>query len=325
MTWSLGDIGDQTGRTVLVTGPSPNGLGHHVALELARRGARVVLAGRDPAKLAATADLVGQQVPGARVDRLELDLAELASVRRAAAKASALGPIHVLVNNAGVMAPRTRGPATASSCRWPPTTSGRSCSPASCCPSSSPAGDGRVVTVSSNGHRMTRSTPVDDPLTSPRHYQRWPQYAATKLANLLFTYELDRRLREAGLPVRALAAHPGFAGTHLVVNGQLGRAVGWSGVDPARGRAGGLPVPRRRRAARLMAATATCRGRRTAGRPGRASGAALPRSRRPALAPTTARPSASCGTSPSAPSAWPTPDGGPTRGPGSLGSRPPDA
>ena len=80
--------------------------------------------------------------------------------------------------------------------------------------------------VSSNGHKMARRAPLGDPATSPKHYQRWVQYSATKLANLLFMYELDRRLRTAGLPVTALAAHPGFAGTHLVVNGQLGRSSG---------------------------------------------------------------------------------------------------
>ena len=88
------------------------------------------------------------------------------------------------------------------------------------------SGAGRVVVVSSNMHRTARRAPLGDPRTSPQHYQRWVQYGATKLANLLFMYELDRRLRTAGLPVTALAAHPGFAGTHLVVNGQLGRSSG---------------------------------------------------------------------------------------------------
>ena len=82
------------------------------------------------------------------------------------------------------------------------------------------SGEGRVVTLSSQMHRLARSAPLGDP-RARRRYSRWRVYSQTKLANLLFTLELDRRLRRAGLPVVALAAHPGLAGTHLVVNGQL--------------------------------------------------------------------------------------------------------
>ena len=82
------------------------------------------------------------------------------------------------------------------------------------------SGDGRVVTLSSQMHRTARSAPLGDP-RAERRYSRWRVYGQTKLANLLFTHELDRRLCRAGLPVSALAAHPGLAGTHLVVNGQM--------------------------------------------------------------------------------------------------------
>jgi NAD(P)-dependent dehydrogenase (short-subunit alcohol dehydrogenase family) len=229
--WTLADIGDQTGRTALVTGPSPDGLGHHVALELARRGARVVLAGRDPAKVAATAELIARDVPDARLERLTLDLADLGAVRRAAKEAAELGPLHLLVNNAGVMAPPYSRTADGLELQMATNHFGPFLLTALLLPQLAAAGTdhdrgGRVVVVSSNGHRMARSAPLGDPLTSPRRYARWPQYGQTKLANLLFAYELDRRLRAAGLPVKALAAHPGFAGTHLVVNGQLGRASG---------------------------------------------------------------------------------------------------
>jgi NAD(P)-dependent dehydrogenase (short-subunit alcohol dehydrogenase family) len=84
----------------------------------------------------------------------------------------------------------------------------------------------RVVTVSSQFHRYARSAPLGDPRLPQGRYSRWPAYAQTKLANLLFTYELDRRAREAGLPLRAYASHPGFAGTHLAANGQYGRSSG---------------------------------------------------------------------------------------------------
>jgi hypothetical protein len=75
-------------------------------------------------------------------------------------------------------------------------------------------------------HRIARKAPLDDPRTQHGRYQRWPVYGQSKLANLLFTYELDRRARQAELPVKALAAHPGFASTHLAANGQYGRSSG---------------------------------------------------------------------------------------------------
>jgi NAD(P)-dependent dehydrogenase (short-subunit alcohol dehydrogenase family) len=88
------------------------------------------------------------------------------------------------------------------------------------------SGDGRVVTVSSIMHTTAPGAPLGDPRKQQGRYFRWPVYGQSKLANLLFTSEFDRRLREAGLPIRALAAHPGFAGTHLIANGQTGRSRG---------------------------------------------------------------------------------------------------
>jgi NAD(P)-dependent dehydrogenase (short-subunit alcohol dehydrogenase family) len=87
------------------------------------------------------------------------------------------------------------------------------------------SGEGRVVTLSSQAHRLARSAPLGDP-RARRRYSRWGVYGQTKLANLLFAFELDRRLRRAGLPALSLAAHPGLAGTHLAVNGQLGGTEG---------------------------------------------------------------------------------------------------
>jgi NAD(P)-dependent dehydrogenase (short-subunit alcohol dehydrogenase family) len=85
---------------------------------------------------------------------------------------------------------------------------------------------GRVVTVSSVMHRTARRAPLGDPHEQPRAYRRWQVYAQSKLANLLFTYELERRSREKGLALEALAAHPGIAGTHLTANGRFGRSSG---------------------------------------------------------------------------------------------------
>lgn len=225
MSWSLDDVADQAGRTVLVTGASVGGLGHHTALELARRGARVVLAGRTPAKLVETDAAIRAEVPGAELEHLEVDLASLASVRRAAVAASRLGAIDVLVNNAGVMGTPYSRTEDGFELQLATNHLGPFLLTGLLLPQLVASGDARVVAVSSQLHRMARSAPLGDPRAEGR-YSKWPAYAQTKLANLLFTYELERRLRHADLPVRALAAHPGFAGTHLAANGQYGRASG---------------------------------------------------------------------------------------------------
>jgi NAD(P)-dependent dehydrogenase (short-subunit alcohol dehydrogenase family) len=223
--WTADDIGDQRGRTFLVTGCT-SGIGHHTALELARHGARVVLAARSPGKLDATEAEVRRQVPGAALDRLVVDLSDLDSVRRAATAAAQLGPLDVLVNNAGVMGTPQQRTGDGLDLQMATNHFGPFLLTGLLLPSLVASGDGRVVTVSSNGHRTARTAPLGDPRTPPRRYQRWLVYGQTKLANLLFTYELDRRAREAGLPVTALAAHPGYAGTHLLSYGQTMTARG---------------------------------------------------------------------------------------------------
>jgi len=217
---------DLTGRTALVTGTTVGGLGHHTALELARHGARVVLAGRTAEKLSATAQAIHDEVPAATLERVEIDLADLGSVRRAAATAAELGPLHLLVNNAGVMGPPYRRTPDGLELQLATNHFGPFLLTGLLLPQLAASGSGRVVTVSSQMHRIARAAPLADPRVRHGHYQRWSVYGQTKLANLLFTYELDRRLRRAGLPVTALAAHPGFAATHLAANGQYGRAVG---------------------------------------------------------------------------------------------------
>lgn len=223
--WSTDDIGDLTGRTALVTGPTLGGLGFHTSLELARHGARVVLAGRTTARLDAAADAVRAEVPGAALDLLVVDLADLASVRAAADGARRLGPLHLLVNNAGVMASPYRRTTDGLESQMATNHFGPFLLTGLLLDQLVASGDGRVVTLSSQMHRVARTAPLGDP-RARRRYSRWRTYGQTKLANLLFTLELDRRLRRAGLPVTALAAHPGFAGTHLAVNGQLGGTQG---------------------------------------------------------------------------------------------------
>lgn len=227
MTWDLDDIPDQTGRTTLVTGCTVGGLGFHVALELARRGGRVVLAGRSQDNLDTARARITSEVPAADLETLVVDLADLDAVRRAAGVAAGLGPIHCLVNNAGVMATPERRTADGLDLQLATNHFGPFLLTGLLLPQLVAAGDARVVAVSSQMHRLARRAPVGDPRQHPAgRYQRWQTYAQTKLANLLFTFELDRRLREAGLDVLATAAHPGYAGTHLVVNGQTGGLSG---------------------------------------------------------------------------------------------------
>jgi NAD(P)-dependent dehydrogenase (short-subunit alcohol dehydrogenase family) len=225
-TWQLADIPDQAGRTILVTGTTLGGLGHHTALELARRGGRVVLAGRNLERLAETRASIVEEVPAAVLEELEVDLSDLTSVRRAGEAASAYGPVDVLVNNAGVMGTARKITADSLDLQLATNHFGPFLLTGLLLPQLIASGAATVVTVSSSLHRMARSAPLGDPHEHRGRYAKWQVYSQTKLANLLFTYELDRRARERGLPVKALAAHPGFAGTHLAANGQYGRSSG---------------------------------------------------------------------------------------------------
>jgi len=225
-TWQLADIPDQAGRTVVVTGTTLGGLGHHTALELARRGARVVLAGRNPDRLRETSDTIRAEVPAADLEQLEVDLAALGSVRRAAEAATAYGPIDLLVNNAGVMGISRQTTSDGLDLQLATNHFGPFLLTGLLAPQLLASHDARVVTVSSNMHRFARRAPLDDPRVHRGRYATWHVYSQTKLANLLFTYELDLRARTMELPLKALAAHPGFAGTHLAANGQYGRSRG---------------------------------------------------------------------------------------------------
>ena len=224
--WDPTDIPLQDGRTVLVTGTTVGGLGQFTALELARRGARVVLAGRRAERVAETRAAILEEVPSAALESLVVDLSDLASVRRAAAEAAGFGPIDVLVNNAGVMGTPYERTADGLELQMATNHFAPFLLTGLLLPQLVASADATVVTVSSQMHRVARKAPLDDPRVQHGRYQRWPTYGQSKLANLLFTYELERRCRRAGLPVRALAAHPGFASTHLAANGQYGRATG---------------------------------------------------------------------------------------------------
>ncbi|HEV3265030.1 MAG TPA: oxidoreductase [Acidimicrobiales bacterium] len=199
--WTAADIPDQTGRTCVVTGAN-SGLGAVIATELARAGANVVVACRDTAK--------GEQAAAAMPGNTEvrrLDLASLASVREFAA---GLGDIAVLVNNAGVMATPKRQTQDGFELQIGTNHLGHFALTGLLLGRITD----RVVTMSSTAHRNGRID-LEDVNWERRRYQRWGAYGQSKLANLLFTYELQRQLTAAGSTRRALAAHPGYASTNL--------------------------------------------------------------------------------------------------------------
>jgi len=223
--WTAADVPDQSGRTAVVTGAS-GGLGLETAEVLAARGATVVLAGRDLGKAERAASRIRSTVPGAGVLVVHLDLASLASVRAAAEQIRAACPgLDLLINNAGVMAiPREltedgyeRTLATNHLGHFALT--GLLLDRLLGCPGS------RVVTVSSNAHKMGDGVVHFDDLQLERGYKPWPAYYQSKLANLLFTYELQRRLAAAGAGTIAVAAHPGNARTDLWRHSRLNQAL----------------------------------------------------------------------------------------------------
>jgi NAD(P)-dependent dehydrogenase (short-subunit alcohol dehydrogenase family) len=228
--FSRSDIPDMSGKTVIVTGAS-SGIGLEAAKALAAAGARVVLAVRDPAKGEAAAAAMN----GATEVR-KLDLASLDSVRAYArdwtgaagaagaaetsgttgttetAADAAASPVDLLINNAGVMIPPLSRTADGFELQFGTNHLGHFALTNLLLPAITSGG--RVVTVSSDAHRFGRID-FDDLNWERRRYRAWRAYGQSKLANLLFTSELQRRLTEAGSHIRATAAHPGYAATNL--------------------------------------------------------------------------------------------------------------
>ena len=207
--WTAADVPDQTGKTAVVTGAN-SGLGLVIARELARAGARVVMACRNVAKGERAAAEVG---PPARVE--ELDLASLQSVR-AFAERLPEERVGLLVNNAGVMAPPRRLTADGFESQIGTNHLGHFALTGLLLGRLRMAPDPRVVTMSSGAHRIGRIN-FDD-LHGGRRYNNWLAYGQSKLANLLFAFELQRR---AGDMLKSIAAHPGYAATNLQFAGPV--------------------------------------------------------------------------------------------------------
>ncbi len=213
--WTAAEVPDQTGRVAIVTG-SNTGLGYDTALVLAARGAHVVLAVRDTDKgKAAAARLVGR-VPRANVTVQPLDVGSLQSIRTAAAELKSAYPrIDLLINNAGVMYPPKQVTKDGFELQFGTNHLGAFALTGLLLENMLPVEGSRVVAVASIAHRIQAAIHFDD-LQWERSYNRVAAYGQSKLSNLLFTYQLNRRLAARDEPTIAVAAHPGISNTELM-------------------------------------------------------------------------------------------------------------
>ncbi|MFC4951095.1 oxidoreductase [Pseudonocardia sp. GCM10023141] len=213
MAWTPADIPDLTGKRAIVTG-SNAGLGLHIADELAAHGADVTLACRNLTKAEQAADGIRKRTPSASVEVRALDLADLDSV--AAFAGGIDGPLDLLVNNAGLMAIDEARTPQGVEMQFGVNHLGHFALTARLLPLLLATPGSRIGSMSSMGHRGARG-PADPRLERP--YQRWQSYFQSKLANLLFTAELQKRLSAAGASTIAVAAHPGGSSTDLGTEG----------------------------------------------------------------------------------------------------------
>ncbi len=234
-TWGTDDMGDLTGRVTLVTGAN-SGIGYETAKALADHGAHVILACRDQEKARRARDKLESELDRSSLELLELDLADLVSVRRAAATVlSAHARLDVLVNNAGVMGTPYRLTPDGFELQMGTNHFGHFALTGLLLDRIVTTERSRIVTVSSHLHRMGRLDRSDPTGASSR--STWLSYSTSKLANLLFTAELSRRLGAAGLPTLAVAAHPGWTRSNLAGGGAdwaTAACGASSGVPPAR-------------------------------------------------------------------------------------------
>jgi NAD(P)-dependent dehydrogenase (short-subunit alcohol dehydrogenase family) len=214
--WASGDVPGQHGRLAVVTGAN-TGLGFETAQVLAARGASVVLAVRDTEKGKRAAARIAGTAPGADVMVSPLDLASLDSIRAAADQLRARHPrIDLLINNAGVLFTPKQTTGDGFELQFGTNHLGHFALTGLLLEQMLPVPGSRVVTVSSLAHRIGARINFGD-LQSERSYSRVAAYSQSKLANLMFTYELQRRLSGAGTTI-AVAAHPGLASTELTRN-----------------------------------------------------------------------------------------------------------
>jgi NAD(P)-dependent dehydrogenase (short-subunit alcohol dehydrogenase family) len=222
--WTAGDIPDQTGRTILITGAN-SGLGLRSAEALAAKGARVLMACRNASKAAAALESVKAKAVGPAPEVRPLDLQSLASIRECASSVNEeLGSLDVLINNAGIMAVPKATTEDGFESQLGTNHLGHFALTGLVLPTLLTADEPRVVTVSSNAHNFGRLE-LDDLFFERRRYSRWRAYGQSKLANLLFTSELQRQAVEHQTALTAVAAHPGYAATNLTSGPAIGAAA----------------------------------------------------------------------------------------------------
>ncbi len=213
--WTAADVPDQSGRVAVVTGAN-SGIGYEAAAVLAGKGARVVVAVRNLDKGKDAIDTIARSHPGADVTLQELDLSSLASVRSAADDLRAAYPrIDLLINNAGVMYTPRQTTRDGFELQFGTNHLGHFALTGLLLDSLLPVEGSRVVVVGSIAHNIQGGIHFDD-LQWERSYNRVAAYGQSKLANLMFAYELQRRLATRSAPTIAVSAHPGLANTELM-------------------------------------------------------------------------------------------------------------
>lgn len=214
--WTADNLPDLSEKTIVITGAN-SGIGYEAALQFARKRAAVVLACRNMEKARAAATQI-TAASGAAVEVMELDLSSLASVRNFAdAFHTKHGTLHVLCNNAGVMALPYRKTADGFEMQFGTNHLGHFALTGLLLDRLLATEGSRVVTVSSGAHRMGQIR-FDD-LNWQHGYRKWLAYGQSKLANLLFVFELQRKADAAGAKLKSLACHPGYASTNLQAAG----------------------------------------------------------------------------------------------------------
>ncbi|SFF37343.1 NAD(P)-dependent dehydrogenase, short-chain alcohol dehydrogenase family [Fontimonas thermophila] len=229
--WTAAAITPQHGKRYIVTGAN-SGLGLETTIALAASGAQVIMACRTPSRAEPALAEVRRRVPQAQVAFMPLDLADLASVRAfAEAYLREHNRLDGLINNAGVMALPFQKTRDGFEMQIGTNHFGHFALTGLLFECLRATPQSRIVTVASLAHRWTRGLDLDDPHFTRRPYNKWDAYSKSKLANLVFTFELDRRLRAAGIDIVAVAAHPGYSATNLMFVGPaqersaLGRLV----------------------------------------------------------------------------------------------------
>jgi NAD(P)-dependent dehydrogenase (short-subunit alcohol dehydrogenase family) len=235
--WTEEDVPAQEGKRYIVTGAN-SGLGFEISRALLTKGASVVLACRDPGRGGAAVEKLRALGVGDRATLTSLDLGDLASVRAfAEAESSAPAPLDGLVCNAGLMAIPERKTRDGFEMTMGVNHLGHFALVAQLWKKLAAAPEARVVVVSSTYHKMGKIELLGDLVSTMRPYDRWVVYCNSKLANLLFTLELARRIERAGSTAKSTAAHPGYAATELQGHGAQMGGPKWEGVMMAIGNA----------------------------------------------------------------------------------------